>query len=609
MKSALVYLLMTRLKAQLKELVRKPARIVYLVLVVALFAVALLGGGGDGGAARDARELPALAGAFYGLMFVILVGAGFKNGASMFTLADVNLIFPAPIRARAALYYGLFRQFGASLLLGLFLLFQYGWLHSLYGVGVGVLILIVALYGVSVFLAQVVAMAAYSLTSRSPRRRTLAKGLVYGVLGAFAAAVVARAALAPGGLTLASLVDAADSPLFHLMPVAGWTAAILSGAMTGDLAMLGAYAALTAAFLAAVVVLIARYDHDYYEDVLRTAEISHSAITAQKEGRVADSAPANVKVGKVGLGGGWGASAVYFKHRLEDRRARRYLLSPTSLVFAAIVIGFAFFMRENGALPVFLMAVYMQMFAEALSRFGRELTKPYIYLIPESPFAKLLAALRQSVAGGLAESVVVFVPAGLILGLDAWTIAALVFARWSFTLVYNADTVAEMRLFGGVSSKFLTMVFYLLLMLAHRPAGHGGGHRAGRAGLSRGAVLRGAGRCSTYPCRCWRCSSAATCSNAPNSTRAGSAGGQRLRLGGDASMPHEQGAWMLLCVSGGAVRVQTAASPRAGTCRLRRLGRRGDGETGRCGPVPQKGYPRDWSLGRVRAEPAGLPAG
>ena len=35
----------------------------------------------------------------------------------------------------------------------------------------------------------------------------------------------------------------------------------------------------------------------------------------------------------------------------------------------------------------------------------------------------------------------------------------------TFTLVYNADTVAEMRLFGGVSSKFLTMFFYVLLML------------------------------------------------------------------------------------------------------------------------------------------------
>ena len=34
---------------------------------------------------------------------------------------------------------------------------------------------------------------------------------------------------------------------------------------------------------------------------------------------------------------------------------------------------------------------------------------------------------------------------------------------------------------------------------------------------------------------------------------AGSAGGQRLWLGIDALMPHEQGAWALLCVSGGAV--------------------------------------------------------
>ena len=42
MKSALVYLLLTRLKAQFKEMVRKPARLVYLVLVVALFAVVLL---------------------------------------------------------------------------------------------------------------------------------------------------------------------------------------------------------------------------------------------------------------------------------------------------------------------------------------------------------------------------------------------------------------------------------------------------------------------------------------------------------------------------------------------------------------------------------------
>ena len=466
MKGAMGYLVITRLKAQVREVFKKPSRLIYLLLMLALFGFVLLGGSGETDVpARDARELPVLAGAFYGLMFVILVNSGFKNGASMFSLADVNLIFPAPIRPRTVLYYGLFRQLGTSLLLGVFLLFQYGWLHSLYGVGAGALVLIVVLYGVSVFLAQVAAMLAYSFTSASPRRRMIVKTCVYGVLAAFVLAVVARAALS-GGLTLDSLVSAADSPLFRLMPVAGWTAGILRGAMTGDMLMLGFYVLLTAAVLIVMVVIIARYNHDFYEDVLRTAEISHSAITAQKEGRVADSAPANVKVGKTGLGGGWGASAIYFKHRLENRRARRWLLSPLSLVFAAVVIGFAAFMRDSGPLPVFMMAVYMQMFSEALSRFGMELTRPYIYLIPESAFAKLVAALRESIRGGLVESLVVFVPAGLLLGLDGWTIAALVLARWSFTLVYNADIVAEMRLFGGVSSKVLTLLFYFLLMLA-----------------------------------------------------------------------------------------------------------------------------------------------
>ena len=55
MKSALVYLLLTRLKAQFKEMVRKPARLIYLVLVIALFAITLLGGGEAGGAARATR--------------------------------------------------------------------------------------------------------------------------------------------------------------------------------------------------------------------------------------------------------------------------------------------------------------------------------------------------------------------------------------------------------------------------------------------------------------------------------------------------------------------------------------------------------------------------
>ena len=44
--------------------------------------------------------------------------------------------------------------------------------------------------------------------------------------------------------------------------------------------------------------------------------------------------------------------------------------------------------------------------------------------------------------------------------------------------------------------------------------------------------------------------------------------------------------------------MQTAAGPRAGACRLRRFGGRGDG--GKVRPVPQKGIPK--GLGRLSSK-------
>ena len=67
MRSALGYLLITRLKAQCREMVRRPARLIYLLLMVALFAVVLLGGGGTGSASLERRGHPARERGFDGL--------------------------------------------------------------------------------------------------------------------------------------------------------------------------------------------------------------------------------------------------------------------------------------------------------------------------------------------------------------------------------------------------------------------------------------------------------------------------------------------------------------------------------------------------------------
>ena len=93
---------------------------------------------------------------------------------------------------------------------------------------------------------------------------------------------------------------------------------------------------------------MAKADQDYYEDVLQSTETAFLTQAAAKEGRVADTAPRNVSVGKTGLGGGRGASAFYYKHRVENRRSRKWLLSGIELVCVIANLGFAFLMRGEG---------------------------------------------------------------------------------------------------------------------------------------------------------------------------------------------------------------------------------------------------------------------
>ena len=63
-------------------------------------------------------------------------------------------------------------------------------------------------------------------------------------------------------------------------------------------------------------------------------------------------------------------------------------------------------------------------------------------------------------------------------------------------------------------------------------------------------------------------------------------------------MPHEQGAWMLLCVSGGAVEGTDGGKSTSRDLPPAAFGGTGDGgreDGGDVGRFPKKGFPRDWS--------------
>ena len=448
--SALNYLILIRLKNTVKSLFQKPARLIYVIVVLVLIGFTIFAGHTDEGGAtqyRDISELVAGATALYTLMFLMLVKNGFANGGSIFTMPDVNMIFPAPFEQRKVLFYGLIKQIGSSLLLSLFILFQYTWMHTSYGVQYGFLLILVLGYALSVFFGQFVAMVIYSLTSADDRKKRIAK-VIYVAYIALIVLYAASFVLQDTENVVRQLVAAGTSTVFRFTPIGGWLGMFTDGIAAFHVADIALGLGLCALFAALLVLIVEKSNSDFYEDVIKTAEVSQSAINASKQGVVAES-----------------AEMFYYKHKLENRRSRILILDTVSLIWVVCVIVFSLFMRDSGIMPVFIMATYLQLFSVALGRFNKELLKPYIYLLPEPPLSKMLHALRESLPSAVVEAILMFVPVYLIVGMNVPEMIFCILARISFTMLFIAGNVILSRIWSGSAAKGIVMLLYIVIML------------------------------------------------------------------------------------------------------------------------------------------------
>lgn len=465
--SCFPYLILTRLKNKIKGILKKPAYLIYILLMAALLIFVIIAGNMDNAESinrlRDTAELRAGMCLVYSLIFVLVAKSGFDSGSTLFTLSDVNMIFTAPVGSRSVLFYGLCQQLGTSLLMGLFLLFQYSWMHQLYGVGIGGLLLIVLGYALTIFAAQITALLLYILTSGNSSRKRVAQIVFYGIFGVFALAIfiygaVDRANFMPRAVSLI------DSAVGRFIPPGGMIGALFGGLIFSKTPAVILGGILSALYFAVAVTLIFVSQPDFYEDVLQSSERNHETKAAAKAGRVAESAPKKMRLGSVGLDKGEGASVFYYKHLLENRRSRSFILSGQSLIFALVVIGFAFIMRENGVIPVLVFSGYMQMFSVGLGRLLKELTKPYIYLVPEPPFRKLLWGMRESLPTFLLEAIVIFIPVGIILSLSVLNVIACILVRAGISFLFLTGNLVCERVFGEVVSQVLIFLFYFLIL-------------------------------------------------------------------------------------------------------------------------------------------------
>ncbi len=517
--NALAYSLRKQCKNLLLNLKNHPSQAVLAIVLVALMLFSLLGPQSapvPEMGYRDPAELGAGVFLLYMIFFILMANNGFGSGASMYSMADVNLLFETPIRPTTILAYGLIRQMGTSLLACIFIIFQYSWLHNLYGVSIGFVVVVLLCFAAVIMCGQMTAMLIYSKTSADDRAKRIWRAVFYAVfLLFFAVCAYFILQRREEGFFNASVgvFNAAAAAFF---PAAGWMKAAALGVMGGEWLPVLLGIGGTVGFMAAAVLLIARSNTDYYEDVLAATEVAHSAIVARKQGGMNEPVPKNVKVGKIGIGKGQGASAVYYKQLVERRRSGLFLIDRMSLIFIAITIVISVIIGmdmeheavdgaevsspavvsvagEAVALPeaaeagdgldldvdpaviaALAMSVYMQMFSSVMGRFAKELRLPYLYMIPESPFKKLLHCIRESASTLIAEGVLLWVPLYFLLKMDLPTAVCCVISRVFFGYLFIVVNIFIERFMSSMPKVFSTIFYFLFAVLLLIPGAVGG---------------------------------------------------------------------------------------------------------------------------------------
>ncbi len=461
--SPFVYLVTRKAKNRLKEFVRKPSQVFFAMFILCVLGFTFYSSAVSTpheGFTRDKTEFFAIVFALYTYAFFITAKNGFINGASMFTMADVNLVFTAPLKEKRVLTFGLFQQLGKSLTLGFFILYQSSLVNNTYGLPISALFAVLIGYGAVVFAGQMVSTVIYSLTCSDDGKVIKLKGFFYGLFALFIGILLYNTYTS--GISLESLVYAAREKIMYLCPVSGFVSFAVEGAIEGDITHLMAGILIFILLCLAFYFILSNIKGDFYEDVLKATQVSFSAITARKEGKAAETAPRNVKTGKTGLKKGFGASAVTYKHKTENRRSNPLLINPVSLVMAVFSLIYCLmFSGENIAL--FVINVYTMSMTVCIGRWAKEFTYPYIYLIPETNFKKLLYLLKADLPLLAAESIICFLPLVVLGSCSIIEGVAMTVARFTFGMLFIGVNLLLQRFSGDSEKNAFTMIIYFLL--------------------------------------------------------------------------------------------------------------------------------------------------
>ena len=479
--NTIVYLFLTTIKNRIFNLRKKPIFIIlYGIMALSIIIMIIASTKVEKGdvitqSFTDIRILYSIV-AGVGLLFLFLfVTTGLTTGSTLFSMADVGLLFVAPISSKKILVYGLIKQMGTTFLSAIFIMFQIGTIKDSFGLKLSAILNIFLMYAIIIFFCQLMSMAVYIFTNGNPVRKKLVKGMLYGAIAVLAVAVYLLY-LKYGGSILDSVLNLMDVKLFHFFPVIGWAVMFVSATIEGNVIFIVISMLLFLFTSLAIISLFTTGDADYYEDVLNSTELYFTRLQDAKDGkRVSSMKKVKIKEDQTGLKSGKGYNTLFYKHILEKKRTSRFVFIDTFTIIVSIGVAvFCKYLNKEFSVYIVLgVLIYFQFFMTILGKLSYELTKPYIYMIPEKSVNKVLAASITTLLKPCVDAIIIFTVACIFSKTSPLLNLFLAMAYASSGAIFVSYTILCQRIFGGQPNKIISALLGMSLFLVIMAPGIG----------------------------------------------------------------------------------------------------------------------------------------
>lgn len=398
-----------------------------------------------------------------------------KRKGLVYRNSDVHFLFPAPVSPKRVLLYAYVKTLAVQVLLNLFVVIYGGAIFQVEGWRLGVYFLF-AIF-VENLLEGSVMLLLYGSENFWERHSVFLVGVAYGLGGILI--LMGVYTYFREGLSPETVMNFLNSHMVQMVPVVGWYIGVIHLILLGPTTVNVVGSICYSVMLAGVLLAAWRMKCTgaYYEDAIKFAEDYEEVLASRRQGDTQKRLGKKQKFKKAHITWkGQGARALMYRQLLEYKKSRYFIFDINTVVALIAGAALAYLYIVEGGFGSFepfvipAVAAYIILVFTAMGgKWAKELLSPYTYMIPDTPFRKLIYAMALQHVQSLVNGCLITIPGAVVMKLSpAMAVLGIVFYVAVYANKLYALAVAEIvtsNALGKTGKQLLQMFLQSIVLL------------------------------------------------------------------------------------------------------------------------------------------------